>query len=165
MTAANISVGIVTTHNIAPRRIAPKTLKSMQSLRWTDEQSPTNPSYLPSQRIYNIQQHKPLPDPKVVAENLARALIEVRIGVRRLAGLQRFLKPNLYGFLQNQCGNPTHTGAIPGCVQVRSNRILHVAPAIVEATVLVEVADRIRAVALRIEAIRGRWVVTALDMP
>ena len=165
MKSVDITDGVVTTHNMAPRRIAPSYVKASTPLRWTDPQSIGNSARHIGNGVRNFQTQKPLPDPKIMAENLARALVEVRVGMRSLAGLKRFLKPNLYGLLENRGNTHLKTNIAPGYVHVRSNRISHISPFIVEATTLVEVAGRIRAVALRIEALRGRWVVTALEMP
>lgn len=107
-----------------------------------------------------------LPDPGPLCGGLVVAAVEVLAGARPAAQLLRWLTADVYAGLQQRAaltqrvrGRRRHTRAV-----VR--RVLASAPrdGVVEAAVVVWDGERVRAAALRLEGVDGRWRVTALQI-
>jgi hypothetical protein len=60
--------------------------------------------------------------------------------------------------------HPAGKARAPQCRRVRSVRVTSPAPGIVEASAVVIGGERARAVALRLEVVRGRWLATAVEL-
>ncbi|WP_129339804.1 Rv3235 family protein [Cellulomonas endophytica] len=112
----------------------------------------------------------PEADPARTAGTLARAVVEVLAGTRPVAQLARWLAPGVYEELRVRTGltlgvagrGPvTSAGTRPA---VRRVRVVPVDERSVEATVVVDQGTRVRAAALRLDAHRGQWRVTALEL-
>lgn len=102
-------------------------------------------------------------DPTALACSIAQAVVEALRGVRPLAQLTRWLAPEVHTAVATRCSVTLASG--PGSrrpARVRRARVHRVDDHAAEATVVVEDLDRVRAVALRLEHIRGAWRVTAL---
>lgn len=105
----------------------------------------------------------PLPDPGIWAANLACGIVEILYGIRPLAQVQRWVLPSLYDTLSSV--RPVYqrfTSTAP--CRPQSWRACHISADICEVSVVVSSRIRTRAVALRLENYRGRWIATALDI-
>jgi hypothetical protein len=60
--------------------------------------------------------------------------------------------------------HPAGKARAPQCRRVRSVRVTSPAPGVVEASAVVIGGERARAVALRLEVVRGRWLATAVEI-
>ncbi len=98
-----------------------------------------------------------LTDPRMWAARLGQALLEVRSGSRPVTQLLRWTSASVYAELaQHRVG--------PGVRResVRSVHVCEPADGIAEVALVVAGSERPRAVALRLEGLRGRWVCTAV---
>ncbi len=103
-----------------------------------------------------------LPDPQAWAGRMVQAVIEVLSGVRPLAQLVRWTSPDVYAALQRRSAR---TRPQPGRrAIVRSVHVSEPADGVAEACAVVIAHGRVRAVALRLEGLDGRWVMTALEI-
>lgn len=116
----------------------------------------------------------PLPDtnPHHWVHGIARAIMEVLAGRRSCAILARWLTEDLYAALRTRADLhrrlprtgtgrciPIRTRSVHICVASRTPR--HVA---LECVSVVDVDGFSRAMALRLESFRGRWLITALEI-
>lgn len=105
---------------------------------------------------------------------VALAAVEVLAGIRPLAQLARWVTPDVYDGLGRRAaltvpGGP-HLDPVAGSgtspaghrPSVRRVRVCPVTPHVVEATVVVAHAQRVRAVAIRLSRTSGRWRASAL---
>ena len=107
-----------------------------------------------------------LPDPRAWARQLARALVEVLGGHRPVSQLVRWtteeVLTELTVHVSASWGSPAErrrSGA-----RIRSVHVAEPLRGIAEVTVLADVADRIRAAAMRLEGVSGRWLCTAVEL-
>jgi hypothetical protein len=104
-----------------------------------------------------------LPDAEAWTRRLVQAVVEVVSGVRPLAQLVRWTSPDVYAGLQRRgsaLGRP-----LPGRrAVVRSVHLCEPADGVIEACAVVIAGSRVRAVALRLEGLDGRWRMTALEL-
>ena len=104
-----------------------------------------------------------LPDPQAWAGRMVQAVVEVLSGVRPLAQLVRWTSPDVYAGLQRR--SAAEPGPRPGRrAIVRSVHVSEPADGVAEACAVVIAHGRVRAVALRLEGLDGRWVMTALEI-
>ena len=88
---------------------------------------------------------------------LARALVEVASGQRPLAQLRVHCAPDVFAGLQ---ARPIVSGALGHLLTVR---VCEPADGVAEVTVVFRRAERVRAMAFRMQGVDGRWRVTALQ--
>lgn len=108
-----------------------------------------------------------LPEPGPWAAALVRAAVEVLTGSRPPAQLARWLSLDLYELMVRRAGLAVRVLGRPQPARVARLRRVHcqaVRPGVHEAAVVVHDGVRVRAAAVRIEAIRGRWRATALEI-
>jgi len=112
----------------------------------------------------------PLPDPRPVIENLARAAIEVLADAGDLDQLSRWLDIDVYGSLSERLSlrarahdsaRPRPRRALPH-LSIGSVRIFSPADDVIEAAAVVYDQHRARAVTMRLVGRTGRWVATHL---
>lgn len=111
-----------------------------------------------------------LPDPRNRAAAAVRILLEVLCGDRPARQVASWVSPALLERLELR--GPDRIRREPRRSQLRSLRVSEPAPCVVEASAVVSalfaagggIVERFRAVALRLEGIEGRWVVTALTV-
>lgn len=104
-----------------------------------------------------------LPPARAVAHCLVQGLLEVLAGVRPLAQLQRRTSVELYAQLEQAVTErPRATGARPPSGAVRSLHLQQHPEGIAEVCATVYRGQRVAAVALRLEGIRGQWCCTEL---
>ncbi len=99
------------------------------------------------------------PEPAIWAARLTVALLEVEQGARPATQVMRYCSPEVFDSVVRR-HRPTDGRHRP--VRVRRVRVDSPAVGVVEASVVVADWHRVRALALRMEAVDDRWVVTAL---
>lgn len=110
-----------------------------------------------------------LADPRRWVAQLARAVSEVLIGARPAAQLTRWVARDQLGRLAARAAarqrHPSSRGrTTPPPRTVRAVRLCPVAPGVIEASAVVIGGERAHAVALRLEAVEGRWLATVVDL-
>lgn len=104
------------------------------------------------------------PDPGNWARALARGVTEVLLGMRPLPQLRRWVVHSLYEELEDVLDHHPHLPRAPGPCRAISAHVCHLRDGVVEVSVVVSDGQRHRAVALRLERFRDRWLATALDI-
>ena len=109
-----------------------------------------------------------LPAPAPWVARLAPAILEVVAGERPPGQLQRWVTSEIRETLARRGAaamrHPAGKGRPPQCRRVRSVRVTEPAPGVIEASAVVVGGVRARAVALRLEVVRGRWLATAVEI-
>lgn len=108
-----------------------------------------------------------LPEPGQWAGALVRAAVEVLVGSRPPAQLTRWLNAEVYESLARRSGLAVRILGRPRRArraQVRRVRVCRLRPEVAEASVVVHDGARIRGAGVRLEAHRGRWRATALEI-
>ena len=113
-----------------------------------------------------------LPDPSSTVAVLVQAVIEVLAGTRQPSQLVRWLSADVYTALQRRAGLAARqrrkatsaTAAVARRAVVSSVRLCQPADGVVEASAVVLDRGRVRAVAVRLEGLDGRWRATALEV-
>lgn len=113
-----------------------------------------------------VAEPRPLPDPTPLCCAMVQAAVEGLRGVRPLAQLTRWVSPEVYEGLALraelvQRAGVTSTSARAG---IRRIRVCRLGDEAAEAAVVVDDGARVRAVAVRLEAHRGRWRATVLEI-
>jgi hypothetical protein len=104
-------------------------------------------------------------DPALVARRLATASVEVIAGSRPAAQMARWLAPGVLDALRSRAMLARHAALhLTHAPNVRNLRICLLDERVVEATAVVDDGRRVRAVAVRLEAHRGMWRATALEV-
>ena len=106
----------------------------------------------------------PPPDPEAWAGGLARGVVEILHGLRPLAQLRRWVVPDLYDLLASMLPGDRGPQVVAGSCHVLSTHVCPIREGVVEVAVVVRAGSRTRAIALRLEDFRGRWLTTALDV-
>ncbi|MGJ5723153.1 Rv3235 family protein [Brevibacterium sp. H602] len=103
------------------------------------------------------------------ATSLAVACLEVLSGVRRSETIARWVQPELLAKIDHRCQLRAevapHRATAAGARTVRPGtaHVCQISPEIAEVTVIVAAANRVRAVAVRLELLTTRWTLTALQ--
>ena len=110
-----------------------------------------------------------LPDPQAWASKLVQAVAEVLAGDRPISQLVRFTDSIVFGELNRRVRllGLTTTATARGLKERSAVRSVHVftpATEVAEIAAHVRYGDRSRAIALRLEVHRGRWICTALEL-
>lgn len=113
-----------------------------------------------------------LPDPATTCAAVVQAVIEVLSGTRPVTQLVRWLAPDVYSGLQRRAAlgariqrrTATLTSAAARRPVVRGVRVCCPADGVAEASAVVLDRGRVRAVAVRLEGLDGRWRATALEI-
>ncbi len=104
------------------------------------------------------------------ARRITQAVVDVLAGHRPAHQLLRWSRPDVFEALRRRAAvtvaRPNRPGVTPAGRRpvVRSVRVCDVAAHAVEASAVVIDGDRARAIAMRLEAIDGRWRLTALEL-
>ncbi|MDT0164691.1 Rv3235 family protein [Actinotalea sp. AC32] len=104
----------------------------------------------------------PLPDPDDVCGPLVLTAVEALQGGRPLAQLVRWVSPELYERLTAAAAAPD--GSARRRITVLRTLVCRVDERTAEGTVVVHDGTRVRAAAVRLEAHRGRWRATVLEI-
>lgn len=111
----------------------------------------------------------PLPaeDPAQWSGSFVRAAVEALAGTRPAPQLARWSTAELYESLSRRAGLAVRVSGRPTIVRqavVRRVRLCRLSDTVVEAAVVVHDGERVRCAAVRVEAYRGRWRATALQI-
>lgn len=102
-----------------------------------------------------------LPPARPFAVALVRRMLEVRGGVRPVLQLRRDTTPGLYADLEQALRRrPRTTSSRPTSQDVRSVHVQQRPEGVAEVCATVARGDRMGALALRLEAVGGRWLCT-----
>ncbi|MCL3862663.1 Rv3235 family protein [Actinotalea sp. K2] len=106
-----------------------------------------------------------LPDPDDLCSAVVLAAVEALNGTRPLAQLTRWVSPQVYEALAEQIRSTgTRQGRTLRRATVRPAHLCRVSPRVAEAGVVVHDGSRARAAAIRVEAHRGSWRATVLQI-
>jgi len=107
----------------------------------------------------------PLGDPTPLVCTVAKLALEIAEGAEGIDHLTRWITPTLRTVLLRQQSLSRRANYAPrGTVGVARVRLCRVSPTAVEAAVVASEGDVTHAIAMRLEAVSGRWLVTALDV-
>jgi len=113
---------------------------------------------------------EPQLDPGVAAEGLARSVLEVLAGARDLQQLTRWVTTEVHAVLRSRVQLSARARSVLADRPVRpvlrigTVKVARPVPGVVEAVVVVHGRGRARAVAIRLEALGGRWQASALHI-
>lgn len=114
--------------------------------------------------------HADLPDPGPWAARLARAVAEVAVGARPPGQLTRWVAKDELArlgrrgmFVARHPSSRAQRG-VTRLRTVRAVRVCPVAPGVVETSAVLVGGDRAQAIAIRLEAVEGRWLATAVQL-
>lgn len=109
-----------------------------------------------------------LPEPAGACTALVQAIVEVLGGSRPSTQLARWLTADVYAGLQRRAGLAARLrrGAAPAFrhAVVRRVRVCEPRDGVAEACAVIIDGERVRAVALRLEGVDGRWRATAVEI-
>ncbi|MBK9737974.1 MAG: hypothetical protein IPO93_00295 [Actinobacteria bacterium] len=111
-----------------------------------------------------------LPDPRLWAARLARAVAEVSVGERPPGQLTRWVSRYELAKLTRRAAHISRHPSARAQQRVARKRVVkavrtcEVAPGIVETSAVLVGTDRAQAIAIRLEATAGRWLATAIEM-
>jgi hypothetical protein len=144
---------------------------------WTPERSTESPyvqdalavdfSLRTDQDLFGEQptRRDDLPDPRDWAAHIAQALVEVMAGARPAPQLLRWTTPEVYAVVARRAAVSARRGMPPTRrTVVRSLRVCEPADGVAEASAVVVDGGRVRALAMRLVGLDGRWRVEALQV-
>lgn len=102
-----------------------------------------------------------LDDPRPRAAMLTRALLEAITGDRPVGQLMRWTTPAVFAQLEPLVAP---RGSRPWAASVRRMFVSEPTPGVAEVTAVVQRGPRCGALALRLEGLDGKWLVTALHL-
>lgn len=106
-----------------------------------------------------------LPDPQVWAAHLAQAVVEVMTGSRPAPQLLRWTSPEVYAVLARRGAVSARRGMPRGRrATVRRVRVCEPRDGVAEACAVVVDGPRVRALAMRLVGLDGRWRIEALQV-
>lgn len=107
-----------------------------------------------------------LDDPYPFVAKMAQAIIEVVLGQRPAPQLIRHTTPPIYAVLARRAlvSSRRQTESGRRAAVVRRVRLCEPADGIIEACAVVVSPGRVRALALRVEGLDGRWIITQLTI-
>ena len=107
----------------------------------------------------------PLGDPTPLVCTVAKTALEIALGADGIDHLARWITPTLRTVLLRQQSLSRRAGyTVRGNVSIARVRLCRVSATAVEVGVVATEGDVAHALALRLEAVSGRWLVTALDV-
>ena len=131
---------------------------------------PTAPAHLRTVTLEEPEPEPDLPDIRRWAAQMARAIAEVAVGERPPGQLTRWVERNELArlarrgqYVQRHPAARAQRG-VSRLRSVRAVRTCPVAPGIVETSAVIVGGDRAHAMAIRFEAIGGRWLATVVQL-
>lgn len=125
------------------------------ALALSTAEQPQRPRPAPSESI------TALPDPRRWAAKLTQAAIEGLYGQRSLHQLTRWTDEAVHTALVRRARAVQQRSAVRP--RIRAVRVCRVSDVVAEAAAIVQLGLQTRAVAVRLEAVDGRWLCTAFD--
>jgi hypothetical protein len=147
----------------------PPPMDGALALRYDVEPEPDLLPAPPVLRLVPIPAGPRLPDAQAWASKLVQAVAEVLAGDRPISQLVRFTDSTVFGELNRRVRllGLTTTATARGRKERSAVRSVHVftpATEVAEVAAHVRYGERSRAIALRLEVHRGRWICTALEL-
>ena len=105
-----------------------------------------------------------LPDPRQWGGHLAQALVEVMAGVRPAPQVLRWTTTEVYAVVARRAAVSTRRRGATRRTVVRSVRVCEPADGVAEVSAVVVDGGRVRALAMRLVGLDGRWRVEALQV-
>lgn len=111
-----------------------------------------------------------LPDPRPLAENLARSVMEILAGARELEQISRWVTDDVYRHLIMRVQVSARARALKKIPVARpvfslgSTLVCQPADGVCEAVVIVHGRARTRSIAIRLEGLDGRWRAAAIHV-
>jgi len=125
-----------------------------------DPQDPEGREYFGPQRTLS----RDLPEPQAWVRGMAQALVEVMSGARPAPQVMRWTTPEVYSVVARRNAVSGRRAIVARRALVRRVRICEPADGVVEACAVVVDNGRVRALAMRLTGVDGRWVVSELQV-
>ncbi|GIG55407.1 Rv3235 family protein [Demequina activiva] len=123
------------------------------------------PAYAVSSVRPYARQRRVLGDPTPLACTVAKAAMEAVLGGTSLDAYVRWVEPSVFAQVARQRSLARRASRrSPGTVSVRRARSCRVSATAAEVAIVVEVDGRVRPVAMRLEDVTGRWLVTEIHL-
>lgn len=120
--------------------------------------------------FFGVQRSTELPDPEPLITNLTACVIEIIAGARDLEQISRWVTDEVYNRLASRVSFANRARRVKGApshrprFSIMSIRTFEPAPGVVEATVIVQMQPRVRALAMRLEGLDRRWRATSISV-
>ena len=135
--------------------------------RYVQEALAVDFSNVSDEQLFGFQPtgRRDLPDPAHWAGHLAQALVEVMAGARPASQLLRWATPEVYAVVARRSAVSARRG-LPATrrATVRSVRVCEPADGVAEACAVVVDGPRVRALAMRLVGLDGRWRIEAFQV-
>ncbi|HEV7172722.1 Rv3235 family protein [Pedococcus sp.] len=175
---------LVPLHVLPAPRHRPPVLPEPEPLPWEPGAPRSSPfiqdalavdfSLMSDEQLFGAQptRRSELPDPQVWAGHVAQGLVEVMAGARPAPQLLRWTTPEVYAVVARRASVSTRRG-VPASrrgpaanrrATVRSVRVCEPADGVAEVCAVVVDGPRVRALAMRLVGLDGRWRVEALQV-
>lgn len=106
-----------------------------------------------------------LPDPDVWARRLITAILESMDGLRPAGQLGRWVTPDIRDRIARRGIQARQRNQRPGgALVVRAVRVCEPVDGVAEVAAVIGYRSRVRALALRMTGVDGRWLITALEI-
>jgi hypothetical protein len=105
-----------------------------------------------------------LPEPTVLARRLVIGVIETATGRRSASQLRHHTSPMVHAGLARDAGRISRLGTAHRPAALHSLHVTEPADGVAEVAAVLRVGDRFRALALRLEAMDGRWRCVRLQI-
>lgn len=104
-----------------------------------------------------------LPDPEAWARRMVQAIMESLQGVRQPSQLVRWVTPEIQASITRRCAAVRRHGTPPRRPTfIRYVDVCEPADGVAEISAVVQTESRVRALALRMNGVDGRWLITEL---
>ncbi|MCL2516185.1 MAG: Rv3235 family protein [Microbacteriaceae bacterium] len=120
--------------------------------------------------FFGVQRTTELPDPTPLITNLVRCVVEILAGARDLEQISRWVTDDVFHRLSRRVSFASRARTLKGApaqrprFSIMSIRTSEPAAGVVEATVIVQMPQRVRAIALRLEGLDRRWRATSISV-
>ena len=106
-----------------------------------------------------------LPDPDAWARRLIAAILESMDGVRPSSQLTRWVTPDIRDRISRLGVQARQRNQRPGgALQVRAIQVCEPVDGVAEVAAVIGYRSRVRALALRMSGVDGRWLITVLEI-
>lgn len=140
---------------------APVLIARPSPIRVARAQPSTPPIAAPSP----TRERKPLGDPTPLVCTVARIALEVALGGDGINQLVRWITPDVRSRLLTQHSLARRSGYMSkGSVHIQRVRLCRVSADAVEAAVVATEGELAHAIALRLETVSKRWLITVMDV-